>query len=177
MEHKKNNYLTHKYNFLDYLRVTSQTTTISSALTQIRLQNFISHNVCSDLILRNGTSVTNGQYRNFISLGRQAQLNYYDQTNNPLLGGSYQDAKESRLLLALQHVASTFYKYNQFYPIYFGKLAVAQNWGKLNGAIYEDSYNQIDFYPVQMRSKPLNLQLCQRKLQLLDIIHYVSHLR
>ena len=142
--HDPNSNLLHKYNFLDYLSVTSQPAqTISSALTQIRLQNFLGHNVVTDLTFRNGVSVTNGQYRNFISLGRQAQLNYYNGQNQPLLGGSPLDADESRLLLAPRHVPAPFYKYNAVYPIYFGRLALAQKFGRMEGAIYEDSYNQV----------------------------------
>ena len=83
--HDDNSNIVHKWNYLDYLSVTSSQNTISSALTQ----NFIGHNVCTDIVLRNGTSVSNGQYRNFISLGRQAQLNYYDRSNEPILGGSF----------------------------------------------------------------------------------------
>ena len=142
--HRANAKYADKYNFLDYLSVTSQPAqTISSALTQIRLQNFIGHNVVTDIVLRNGTNTANGQYRNYISLGRQAQLNYYNGQNKPLLGGSPLDANESRLLLAPRHVSAPFYKYNAVYPIYFGRLALAQKFGRMEGAIYENSYNQV----------------------------------
>jgi hypothetical protein len=136
------NYL-HKYNFLDYLGVVSSTNTISSALTQIRMQNAIGHNVVSDIVLRNGISVTNGQYRNFLSLGRQSQLNYYDRTNSPILGGSTLGGEEARLLIAPRHVAADWYKYNPVYPIIFGKVNIATLFGRMDGALYEDSYNQV----------------------------------
>ena len=90
-----------RFNFLDYLNVSTQPVLTISDLTCFKLQNFLGHNVVTDIVFRSASNVAaaSGAYRNYISLGRQAQLNYYNGQNKPLLGGSTLDADESRLLL------------------------------------------------------------------------------
>ena len=129
---------------MDYQSITTDQKTISAAQVKVKCQNFLGHNLVSDLVLRSSISTANGAYRNYVSLGRQSQIAYEDKNGSNLIGGGYYDGNQSRLIKASRHVAGTFYKYNPVYPIYFGDLELAQKFGRLQGAIEEDSYNSYD---------------------------------